>query len=146
MTADKSFTVAIVGGGIGGVALALGLIHNGVSVEIYEQAQKFSEIGAGVSFGDNALRALAGIAPATLRAFEENVTYNGYDNKRNVYFDFRHGIGEPELIASVSSRAVGQNSIHRADFLDAMVKMIPDSIVHFRKRVVKVEEVENKML
>ncbi|KAK9310993.1 hypothetical protein V1524DRAFT_121512 [Lipomyces starkeyi] len=27
-----------------------------------------------------------------------------------------------------------------------MVKMIPDSIVHFRKRVVKVEEVENKML
>lgn len=42
----KSIDVAIVGGGIGGLALAIGLQqHAHIRTKIYEAASKFSEIG-----------------------------------------------------------------------------------------------------
>ena len=34
----KDFNVAIIGGGMGGLALAVGLIRGGVKVDIFEQA------------------------------------------------------------------------------------------------------------
>lgn len=38
------FQIAIVGGGICGVTLALGLLARGVDVRIYEKAKSFGEI------------------------------------------------------------------------------------------------------
>jgi len=58
---DRRVTIAIVGGGIAGICLALGILehaHDRIQVHIYEAAPKFQEIGAGVSFGINAQRAL----------------------------------------------------------------------------------------
>ena len=49
MTTPKNFQIAIVGGGLGGLALAIGLQHVGVPVHVYEQAAVFSEIGAGIT-------------------------------------------------------------------------------------------------
>ena len=43
MTAPKP-TIAIVGGGISGVALAIALIRRGLDVNIYEQARGFGEV------------------------------------------------------------------------------------------------------
>jgi len=43
--------LAIVGGGISGVVLAIALLRRGIDVQIYEQAHAFGEIGAGVAFG-----------------------------------------------------------------------------------------------
>jgi salicylate hydroxylase len=42
---NKPFSVAIVGGGIGGLTLALGLLQQRVPVTLYEAASKFGEIG-----------------------------------------------------------------------------------------------------
>ena len=54
--------VGIVGGGIAGVGLALGLKdHAHLDVTLFESARAFGEIGAGVSFGANAVRAIAGL-------------------------------------------------------------------------------------
>jgi salicylate hydroxylase len=50
--------IAIVGGGLGGLALAIGLLRHGVKVHIYEASPAFSEIGAGVTLGANATTAL----------------------------------------------------------------------------------------
>lgn len=50
--------VLIVGGGIGGLSMALSLARNGVRVHVLERAEKFGEIGAGLQFGPNASRAL----------------------------------------------------------------------------------------
>ena len=56
---SKAFNVAIIGGGIGGLALAIGLLkHSHIDVQVYESAPSFGEIGAGVAFGPNAQRAL----------------------------------------------------------------------------------------
>ena len=50
--------IAIVGAGIGGLALALGLARAGKRVRVYEQAPQLSEIGAGVSLSPNAVKGL----------------------------------------------------------------------------------------
>ncbi len=49
---------AIVGGGIGGLALALGLARAGRNVRVYEQAPRLREIGAGISLSPNAVKGL----------------------------------------------------------------------------------------
>lgn len=45
MSSEKAPTIAIVGGGISGLVLAIGLVKRGISVQIYEQARHFGEIG-----------------------------------------------------------------------------------------------------
>jgi salicylate hydroxylase len=50
--------VAVVGGGIGGLTLAIALRQRGVPVAVFEQAPEFREIGAGVALSANATRHL----------------------------------------------------------------------------------------
>ncbi len=45
--------IAIVGGGIGGLAAALALLRRGIDVDVYEQAQELRELGAGVQISAN---------------------------------------------------------------------------------------------
>jgi len=49
----------VVGGGIGGLAVALALAQKGHAVTVLEKRDAFSEIGAGLQLAPNALRALA---------------------------------------------------------------------------------------
>lgn len=48
-TGKQETTIAIVGGGIGGLLTAIGLGRLGYNVHLFEQAPKFSEIGAGIA-------------------------------------------------------------------------------------------------
>jgi salicylate hydroxylase len=50
--------VAIVGGGIGGLVLALALRERGIGAEVYEQAPELREIGAAVALSANGTREL----------------------------------------------------------------------------------------
>ena len=50
--------VIVVGGGIGGLGTALALAQSGVRVQLLERAAEFSEVGAGLQVGPNAVRAL----------------------------------------------------------------------------------------
>jgi salicylate hydroxylase len=53
--ADKPILIA--GGGIGGLAAAVGLARRGFRVRVLERASEFREIGAGIQLGPNAFRA-----------------------------------------------------------------------------------------
>jgi salicylate hydroxylase/6-hydroxynicotinate 3-monooxygenase len=50
--------VAIIGAGIGGLAAAACLRRVGIDVRIYEQAQRFARLGAGIQQSPNAMRVL----------------------------------------------------------------------------------------
>src|SRR5436305_9092147 len=49
--------ILIAGGGIGGLAAALGLAHKGFRVTVLEKAAALGEIGAGIQLGPNAFHA-----------------------------------------------------------------------------------------
>jgi len=51
-------SVAIVGAGIGGLAAAACLRRAGIDVTVYEQAQRFARVGAGIQQSPNAVRVL----------------------------------------------------------------------------------------
>ena len=50
--------MAIVGGGIGGVAAANALLQRGLEVRVYEQAAVLTEVGAGLALQPNGVRML----------------------------------------------------------------------------------------
>jgi salicylate hydroxylase len=54
----KDLRVAIIGAGIGGLALGLALRERGIAAEVFEQAPALTELGAAVGVGGNATRLL----------------------------------------------------------------------------------------
>ncbi|OBT63544.1 hypothetical protein VE03_07033 [Pseudogymnoascus sp. 23342-1-I1] len=143
--------IAIVGGGIGGLALSIGLQQYGhLRVKIYEAASKFSEIGAGVFFGANSIRAMTLIHPAIGEAFAKISTSAGWESKRNTYFDFvlaheLHGLPTGSHIISPQVTSSEQHSTaHRAHFVDELIKLVPDGTVEFGKRLADISRDEGR--
>ena len=61
--------LAIIGAGMGGLASAAALRKIGHAVSVYEQAQEFTRLGAGIQIGCNAMHVLRGLGlEAHLRA------------------------------------------------------------------------------
>lgn len=72
-------TIAIIGGGIGGLAVALVLLRRGLDVAIYEQAAELGKVGAGIQIGANGTRVLHGLGlGAALGRTQVNEVY-AYD-------------------------------------------------------------------
>lgn len=148
----KNFEVAIVGGGIAGLTLAIALYHRQIPVKIYEQAPQFGEIGAGVSFSPNAVRAMKVCHDGIYQAFEKVCTRNEWPSKQDVWFDYLDGYNGPEDESKIQEVAftirseLGQNAVHRARFLDEIVKLVPKEICRFGKRLVDITESSDRKL
>lgn len=147
MATSKKFNIAIVGGGLGGLALAIGLHRVGVPVHIYESAPEFAQIGAGMTFGDNAIKALGLIDPALLSGFRKHFRKNPEGFFMNVRFgmDVAHADGKLQdykagdlLYHQRDERESG--FIHRARFLDEMVNLLPAGSASFSKTLVDISE------
>ncbi len=55
---NQNLPVLIIGGGVGGLTLALSLARGGVASHVFEQAEVFTDIGAGLQLSPNAFRRL----------------------------------------------------------------------------------------
>ncbi|CDU25760.1 probable Salicylate hydroxylase [Sporisorium scitamineum] len=129
-TPTKDFSVAIVGGGIGGLTLAIGLYDRGVPVRIFESAPKFSEIGAGIAVSPSAQEVLK-----RLNLYDDFLKIADFPS-RNLFFQWR--LAEPEeqtLLSETFCKKYGMASIHRAEWLDTFVKKVPKEICQFGKRL-----------
>ncbi|KAF2644794.1 FAD/NAD(P)-binding domain-containing protein [Massarina eburnea CBS 473.64] len=155
---ESYLPIAIVGGGLGGLALAVGLLKQGVKIHIYEAAHVFSEIGAGVAFGPNATRALGLIDERLLEGYKEYATFNDDRERDATFMCLRWGMDEQreegkkagELIAYLedkwnpdSAKSIGvrtRSCIHRARLLDVLVSLIPEGVTSFAKSFKSAEE------
>ncbi|KAM0303000.1 hypothetical protein HYE67_011116 [Fusarium culmorum] len=141
MVTSEPLSVAIVGGGISGLILAIGLLHNPqLEVSIFEASSAFTEIGAGLALGPNAQRALRLISPDVAQAFEDLATGNLSSEFSKVWFNFRRDIRgqECDLDLGAIENDTGQQTVHRAKFLDALTALVPQDKVQFGKRLLHV--------
>jgi salicylate hydroxylase len=134
--------VSIIGGGIAGVALALDLCrHAHLNVQLFESAAAFGEVGAGVSLGANAVRAIAGLGIAEAYGKIADSTPAPW---QDVWFEWRDG-RDAQYLGSSVAEGVGQSSVHRADFLEALASQLPEGIAQFGKRAQRVEQVGDQV-
>lgn len=135
------FTIAIIGGGIGGISLCIGLLHRGINVQIYEAAPAFTEIGAGVTFGPNSLRAMHLIDPAIKAAFDRLATKNHTKEEAETWMNVHRGIGEGDLVLKINTtdaEKTGLSSVHRTQFLNELAKLVPHSVANLGRRLVNI--------
>ncbi|VUC32117.1 unnamed protein product [Clonostachys rosea] len=133
MGTQKHLDIAIIGGGIAGLTLAIALHHRGVPFTLYEQAHAFGEIGAGVSFTPSAVQAMQCCHDGIFDAFEKVCTRNEWESKQTVWFDYHDGYNTPPGPSFPISNSLGQRGVHRAEFLDQLVKLIPQHVARFNK-------------
>lgn len=98
---------------------------------------RFGEVGAAVSLGANAVRAIAG---SGIAGPDRQIADRTPDPWQDIWFEWRRGENSCYLGASVAD-GIGQSSVHRADFLDALASQLPEGIVQLDKRAVHVEQV-----
>jgi len=149
--APKQMHVAIVGGGIGGAFLGIALSKfPNLTFTIYESRAAFGEIGTGLGFGANAHRAMNLISPDIWERYKTVASFNGWEEKQNVWFDFQvgeKGPNEGKRIAEIVMNAdVCQSSAHRAHFLDQLVALLPKGCAQFGKRLVDVDQSHDRVV
>lgn len=107
--------VAIIGGGIGGMALALSLEAAGITdVDIYESAPTIRELGVGINVLPHAVREL------TELGLLDQLTAKGIPTAEHVYYTRR---GQPiwrEALGVANGYRWPQISIHRGELLSVL--------------------------
>ena len=131
--------VAVVGGGIGGLVLALALRERGIGCEVYEQADELREIGAAVALSANGTRELRrlglGEQVEAVSVVPSALVIRRWDTGE-VIAD--HPIGrDGDYEATFGAPYYG---VHRVALLQALADRLADEGVHLGRRCVGVEE------
>src|SRR5271169_5840660 len=128
---QANLSIAIVGGGIGGLAAALSLLRAGFDVHVYEQARTLSEVGAGVQISPNASRVLhrLGLAEALAKTGVKPLAWHQrrWDNGRTL-------LRTPLAEAMEATFGSPHYQMHRADVLDALGRALPEERLHVGHR------------
>ena len=130
--------IAIAGGGIGGLALALGLHQRGIACDAYEAVPQLREVGVGITLLPHAMREL------TALGLQQQVVAEGIENLESVFFNrwgqfiFREPRGRhagyplPEI-------GIHRGKLHRILFDAVRERLGPDAL-HLDCRAVATEE------
>ncbi|KAK4556656.1 hypothetical protein LTR86_006227 [Recurvomyces mirabilis] len=96
MPSQEPFTVALVGGGLTSLTLAIALRKKKIPFKIYEARSSFTELGAGINVGPNSSTALRLIDEDLAKAFFKIARQNP-TGKEHVYLDIRLGAPSGEF-------------------------------------------------
>ena len=127
-------SVAVVGAGMGGLAVAATLRRAGIDVQVYEQASRFARIGAGIQMMPNSMKVLRGIG------IEERLRQVAFAPYSHLNRDGYSGEFTRELPMPESLYSAPYLCMHRADLHDALASVVPADIVHLNKKLAGLEQ------
>ena len=118
----KNSEFLIVGGGIGGLTMALSLHAKGIPCRVFEAAAEFRPLGVGINMMPHAIRVLTSLG------LGENLEAHGVEAREFAYFN-RHG---QEIFTEPCGRFAGYDyphfSIHRADLHKVLYEAVIDRL------------------
>lgn len=130
---------AILGGGIGGLTLAIALQRKNIDVKVYEGAPQWKPLGAGIGLAGNAVKAFREIG------IEQRILGEGKVMKRVV---IRNQNGK--LLMGLDSEDVSRRfgvvnnfAIHRADLHNVLISQLREGTVELNKACVDLTQDEN---
>ncbi|MFI9491833.1 FAD-dependent oxidoreductase [Streptomyces halstedii] len=129
----KNLKIAVVGAGYGGAAAAKALSLLGADVNVYEQASRIGEVGAGI-----------GLRPSTMNRFREWGIFDAIAkvSSPSEYFEILTPTGEPIMKEEwpASGEQTHTHLIHRGDFIDALLGVLPEDMVHLGHKLEKIQD------
>jgi salicylate hydroxylase len=132
VSSRDDLSIAVVGGGIGGLAAALSLLRAGFDVHVFEQAPALGEVGAGIQISPNASRLLhrLGLSRALDRTGVRPVAFHQrrWDDGRTLQ---RAPLGE----AVETAFGAPYYHFHRADLLQVLADALPRERLHLGHRL-----------
>jgi salicylate hydroxylase len=127
----KELSVAIIGGGIGGLAAALSLLRAGIDAHVYERTKTLSEVGAGIQISPNASRVLhrLGLDDALSNLGVKPLAWHQrrWDNGSTL-------LRTPLAEAVEAAFGFPHYQMHRADVLATLVRAFPPQRLHIGHR------------
>ncbi|MES2561191.1 MAG: FAD-dependent monooxygenase [Pseudomonadota bacterium] len=125
--------IAIVGAGIGGLAVAALLTRAGHRVQVYEQAPHFARVGAGIQMAPNAVKVLRGLGlegELVKIAFQSDMALSREWNTGEITSELELGrcaqarYGAPYLF------------LHRAELHAALAAIVPHEVIRLNFKLV----------
>ena len=128
--------IAIIGGGLAGLATAAAIARFGFDAEVFEQSPALGEIGAGVNVSPQAIQALRAIGLGERIAAVANIapgvlTRDMNSGERLHYRD---------QTAAVTRFGAGPHSFHRADLLQALANGADPARIHLGHKLIGIAE------
>jgi salicylate hydroxylase len=114
--------IAIIGGGIGGLAAGLALHRRGIAATVYEQATQLSPIGGGLSLSPNALKAFR------VLGMEEEALAAGFLHDCQLIRNWKSGrviARENDNSAMRARFGAPVLTIHRGDLAEILARALP---------------------
>ncbi|ADU47378.1 FAD-dependent monooxygenase [Intrasporangium calvum] len=132
----KNLTIAVIGAGYGGAAAAKALSLLGAKVNVYEQASQIREVGAGI-----------GLRPSSMDQFRQWGIFDAIAKVSSAsdYFEILSATGHPIMKdewPGMEEYAVKTHThlIHRGDFIEALVGVLPEGMVHLGHKLARIED------
>lgn len=129
--------IAVLGGGIGGLAAAAFLHREGLPCTVYEQASRLAEVGAGLVVAPNAARQLRKLG--VLEEFRKRAVQldTGWEFRR-----WQDGtVLSSENLAAACERLYGEQTYtaHRADLLSVIESQVPERSVKLGRKCIGID-------
>jgi salicylate hydroxylase/6-hydroxynicotinate 3-monooxygenase len=129
-------TIAIIGAGMGGLTLAAALHRRGFAARIFEQAPRFTRLGAGIQMSPNAMRVLRGIG------LEPRIRARAFQPRSWTNRDWDTGMLTNELPLGKQAEAkygAPYLLMHRGDLHEALVSAVPPDLIALDKKLVDLD-------
>ncbi len=132
-------SIAVIGAGMGGLAVAATLRRLGIDVGVYEQAPRFARIGAGIQMMPNAMKVLREIG------IEQRLRETSFAPHSHLNRVWNTGEVTRELPMPESLHGAPYLCMHRADLHDALLSALPAEIIHLDKRLVGLDQAAGRV-
>jgi len=126
----KRLSIAVVGAGMGGLAVAATLRRFGMDARVYEQAPRFLRIGAGIQMMPNSMQVLRQIG------VEERLRRTSFTPYSHLNRIWDTGEVTRELPMPEGLYGAPYLCMHRADLHGALLSALPPATIHLNRKLV----------